>query len=364
MERATDKAMVLALCLMALGLHGIDTVAVVVGLIALIVACLYELPVLPPWVRWALPLGLLALGCLGATCTCVVPLAVYDLARRRWWLGLLGLGPLLVAHPHDKAWFGALVVLGVIAGLLAWRTGRVLTTVAAFRALRDDLTDQSRSLQARHRHLRDRHELEVRLATLGERARIAREIHDNVGHLLTRSVLQVEALQVVHAADDALAAELGQVGETLHTAFDTVRASVHGLHDDALDLGAQLRNLAEAAPGLEVAVAFEADAAAMPPAVAAAFLAIAREALANTERHSDATRVRLSVVEFPGLYQLSVQDNGTKAPRAGGGPDNKGRRDGIGLAGMEERVLGLGGVFRAGFDHGFKVWATVPKETP
>ncbi len=60
-------------------------------------------------------------------------------------------------------------------------------------------------------------------AVLAERARIAREIHDNVGHLLTRSVLQMEALAVTHEDDPALAKELAAVGATLHEALGTVR---------------------------------------------------------------------------------------------------------------------------------------------
>ena len=92
-----------------------------------------------------------------------------------------------------------------------------------------------------------------------ERGRIAREIHDNVGHLLTRSIMQVEALQVVHRDDERVRSELAQVGATLHEAMSTVRASVHDLHDDAFDLETQLREAADAFTTLAVDIDYRAS---------------------------------------------------------------------------------------------------------
>ena len=124
------------------------------------------------------------------------------------------------------------------------------------------------------------HDYEVRLATLAERARIAREIHDNVGHLLTRSVLQVEALQVVHAEDEQVRADLAQVGATLHEAMDTVRKSVHDLHDDAFDLRSRLESVVGACglPGARLSF----DARDVPVPVAYCFVALVREALSTS----------------------------------------------------------------------------------
>ncbi len=175
---------------------------------------------------------------------------------------------------------------------------------------------------------------------LEERARIAREIHDNVGHLLTRSILQVEALQVVHAGNARVRADFAEVGTALHEALDTVRASVHDLRDDAIDLSVQVERAARACP---IKVARTVSVGDAPPDVASCLLAVMREALSNAERHSNATRIELSLIEHPGLWQLSVRDNGTRPPSPGSGR-------GMGLQSMEERVRALGGTFRSGFE--------------
>jgi signal transduction histidine kinase len=88
--------------------------------------------------------------------------------------------------------------------------------------------------------------------------------------------------------------------------------------------------------------------------VAQCFWAVAQEAVANTLRHSDATRLEISVIAHPGLYQLVAQDNGTRAPA---------RQDGrgIGLLTMEERAKALGGAFRTSFEGGFRVFASAPR---
>ena len=254
-----------------------------------------------------------------------------------------------------------------MALLLSYRTRRFQTDLAAYRRLRDDVQETSLALEEKNRGLRDKQDLEVRLATLAERGRIAREIHDNVGHLLTRSIMQVEALQVVHRDDERVRSELAQVGATLHEAMSTVRASVHDLHDDAFDLETQLREAAEAFTTLAVDIDYRASD--VPSDVGYGFIAIVREALSNASKHSDASRVSVSVAAYPAFYRLAVHDNGSVPPPASvldrQGADSapaSGAARGIGLATMSDRARALGGMLRVDYDQGFKVFVTVPKE--
>ena len=99
---------------------------------------------------------------------------------------------------------------------------------------RDAVQEDRLALAERTRDLAERQDLEVSCAVLAERARIAREIHDNVGHLLTRSVLQMEALAVTHEDDPALAKELAAPPSTRPSApcgpactTCTTRPSIH-----------------------------------------------------------------------------------------------------------------------------------------
>ena len=75
-----------------------------------------------------------------------------------------------------------------------------------------------------------------------ERTRIAREIHDNVGHLLTRAIMQAQAGKTVaKATNDTVAAQgFATLGATLDDAMTMVRRSVHDLEDDGTDFAAQI----------------------------------------------------------------------------------------------------------------------------
>lgn len=270
--------------------------------------------------------------------------------RFLWPAALLG-----AAVSGSGALAAAALLLGALACLAARRTTKVQTERASLRQWRDAVQEDRLALAERTRDLAERQDLEVSCAVLAERARIAREIHDNVGHLLTRSVLQMEALAVTHEDDPALAEELAAVGATLHEALGTVRASVHDLHDEAFDPQTTLAELIGEFPGIVGTLAFEAES--LPRPVALAVVAIVREALANARTHGRATSVAVSLLEFPGFYQLAIEDNGRAANLVGEG--------GLGLASMEERAMALGGTFSFGPlpppRAGSRVFATFPK---
>ena len=97
-------------------------------------------------------------------------------------------------------------------------------------AMRDNTAEHDMLVAQNTRQLLESQDNMVLTATLSERNRIAREIHDNVGHMLTRSILQTGAIKVINK-DDRLEKPLAQLQSTLDTAMDSMRKSVHDLHD-------------------------------------------------------------------------------------------------------------------------------------
>lgn len=303
------------------------------------------------------------------------PLAIYDLLRIPRTAGApLAAGILLALLARHGSAATASACLGALGASLSYRTGRIERQTARNRRDRDDIMSRTIALEHKNRDLIDRQGYEIELATLAERARIAREIHDNVGHLLTRAALQIEAIKIVHSKDEGLLGEIEGVGSTLADALETVRRSVHDLHDDAVDLSVQLGEAvrgALAAKGISHDVEVSCDR--VPPAVATCFLSITREALSNTVRHSDASHVRVRCLEHPAFYQLAITDNGSAGAPSHTGPGTAAARTGkdagcqatgMGLISMHERVEALGGTFRAGWREdatGFRVFASVPK---
>lgn len=301
------------------------------------------------------------------------PLALYDIARRVHreyaWVAL-GIGVAfvfaLVADLRADALTARTllltVILSVAATLLSLRTAQLEHEQERMRRIRDGLQERALALEARNRDLADRQDYEVELATLAERARIAREIHDNVGHQLTRASLQAEALRVVHADEPGVAADFADVKRTVDEALQLVRTSVHALNDNAVDLSVQLERIVEGArsdggPQIELEVMTEHA----PANVASCFAAVLREALSNTMRHACAQTVTVRCMEHPSFYQLIVSDDGAGGVRASG----RGVAEGMGLGSMRERVEALGGTFTAGpraGSPGWRVFATVPKQ--
>lgn len=375
MNRLFDKSIVLACCIAAaLGL-AVDARLVAAFCLGVVVASLAEIAQGERARRAseAASYAYIMVAVFAPSFAPFAPLAFYDIARRvhreHVW-GALGAGAIFVCALVAYAHAGALptrallltAILSVAATLLSLRTAQLEREQERMRRTRDELQERALALEARNRDLADRQDYEVELATLAERARIAREIHDNVGHQLTRASLQTEALRVVHANEPGVAADFADVKRTVDEALQLVRTSVHALNDNAANLSVQLERIAEGArsdggPQIELEVLAEHA----PANVANCFAAILREALSNTMRHARAQNVTVRCMEHPSFYQLIVTDDGAGATPA----NSRNAAEGMGLGSMRERVEALGGTFTAGpraGAPGWRVFATVPKQ--
>ena len=375
MNRLFDKSIVLACCIAAaLGL-AVDACLVAAFCLGVVVASLTEIAQGERARRAgeAASYAYIMVTVFVPSFVPFAPLALYDIARRvrreHVWVAL-GAGAIFVCALVAYAHAGALptrallltAILSVAATLLSLRTAQLEREQERMRRTRDELQERALALEARNRDLADRQDYEVELATLAERARIAREIHDNVGHQLTRASLQTEALRVVHANEPGVAADFADVKRTVDEALQLVRSSVHALNDNAANLSVQLERIVEGArsdggPQIELEVLAEHA----PANVANCFAAVLREALSNTMRHACAQTVTVRCMEHPSFYQLIVTDDGAGGVQA----SSRGTAEGMGLGSMRERVEALGGTFTAGpraGAGGWRVFATVPKQ--
>lgn len=375
MNRLFDKSIVLACCIAAATGLAVDARLVAAFCLGVIATSLAELAQKERTSRTseAASYAYIIAAVFVPPFVPFAPLALYDIARRvrreRVWVAL-GIGVAfvfaLVADLRADALAARTLlltaILSVAATLLSLRTAQLEREQQRMRRIRDELQERALALEARNRDLADRQDYEVELATLAERARIAREIHDSVGHQLTRASLQTEALRVVHADEPRVAADFADVKHTVDEALQLVRASVHALNDTAADLSVQLECIVEGAcsdggPQIELEVLAEHA----PANITNCFAAVLREALSNTIRHARAQNVVVRCLEHPSFYQFIVTDDGTGGTQTGG----RGIAEGMGLGSMRERVEALGGTFTAGpraGAGGWRVFATVPKQ--
>jgi signal transduction histidine kinase len=196
--------------------------------------------------------------------------------------------------------------------------------------------------------------------------RIARELHDIIGHSLGTIAVQAGVGRHLMETEPEKAADaLDNIAKISRESLDEVRSVVAALRDDeppyhpALGL-ADLPELIETvrATGLAVDFTLPDDLEAIPRQTGAAVYRITREALTNVVRHAHASAARVQVVHQNGRIEVAVRDDG-----AGGGNGPAGDSEpGHGIIGMRERAEALGGRLSAGpaSDGGFLVTASLP----
>jgi len=246
-----------------------------------------------------------------------------------------------------------LILLILLALCMRYGLERIRCLSEESKHIRDNSTELTRMLTQKNKHLIEKQDYEIHLATLRERNRIAREIHDNVGHILSRSILQVGALQALNK-EDSLSEKLTGLKDTLSGAMNSIRGSVHNLRDDAVDLYASFERMLD---GETYEITFDYDVSdQIPVEVKYCLLTVLKEAMTNIAKHSDATCIHIAMQEHPAMYQLMIRDNGTQKPSL------LPRDNGMGISNMQERAEALGGRFSVSWQDGFRIFITIPKQ--
>lgn len=243
---------------------------------------------------------------------------------------LTGVGPGL----EMLSWLLSLAVAGLVA---AWQKAMVRRSEE-----RQDLLEE---LAATRGELAA---AERQAGVLGERQRLAREIHDTVAQEFTSIVLHLEAAEgASNGAAGAFGKHLTEARRAARTGLNETRRLVAALRPELLDG----RSLAEALTRLadrwsdESGVATrvqldEGGSPALPREVEATVLRAAQEALANVRKHAEASEVTLTFSRIGDLVVLDVQDDGRGfVPRE----ERPGQGERLGLLGMRERAEQLGG---------------------
>jgi signal transduction histidine kinase len=192
------------------------------------------------------------------------------------------------------------------------------------------------------------------LSVIRERNRIAREIHDTLGHALTLLSVQLEtATQLEARGDPRLHEELLQARQVAKACLTEVRHSVEALRPDDASAGTlqeQLRKLVAefetTCPETRITLDLEEATHPLNPEVCLTLYRCAQEALTNIRKHAHATKVLLRLSTSDGevrQVELTVLDNGQ-----GCAPSHEQSASGFGLLGMRERVALLDGTLQAG----------------
>ncbi|WP_444634215.1 PAS domain-containing sensor histidine kinase [Cupriavidus oxalaticus] len=242
--------------------------------------------------------------------------------------------------------------------------GEVIGTVGISR----DITDRKRSEQELLASRAQLRELSAHLQSVreAERTRISRELHDELGQSLTALRLGLSYIEAQQgpAADDAYRKHVQMLKEIADSTVEAVQRIAADLRPPVLDelgLASAIDWLVES---LSERSGIACEKALQPVAdlgaeVSTAVFRIAQEALTNACRHGQPGRVRVELGEAGGIVRLVVADNG-----CGIDTSVTGRRRSLGLLGMRERALMLGGklVVSSGKGHGTRIEALIPRD--
>ena len=290
---------------------------------------------------------------------CFLPVMCYDMVgepyRYAIYFGIFAAVNAL--HYYSPGTALILLLLTILSWLLKKRTLALTQAKQDYFTLRDEMMERAEKLRLQNRDLLDKQDYEISNATLNERNRIAREIHDTVGHLLSSSILQIGAMLAV-CQDDAMKENLTNIKNTLSAGMDSIRSSIHNIHEDSLDLQSKLEELTRNFAFCKTAFSYHVNHD-FPMKAKYTILFVAKEALSNVMKHSNATLVSLTVTELPGLYQIIIHDNGTTASPPSASHDSAG----MGLQSMIDRVNTLGGNFYTDTRDGFKIFISLPKDS-
>lgn len=359
MDSIIDRLLLFGGCFLFIIMKPITTISIVTSLIAL---SFCAMNLVFDSRRLKLGLGLIySVLCFIQPEFCVfLPLILYDAFWNQEYVWMAINGVLLINFVREEHQLLFLLILTGISYAFMYKTKQGIRLNEEYKKLRDTSKELNLLLENRNQELIEKQDSEIRLATLRERNRIAREIHDNVGHLLSRTILMVGAMAAMNK-DENLNEVLEGVKTTLSSAMNSIRESVHDLHDESFDLDVEIKKLIANFQFCQVEYEYDMHSVA-DHNVKYSFLTIVKEALANVMKHSNATKVSILVREHPGIYQLLIEDNGTNGGKGAINPQKERQEGGIGLENMKERIDMLKGTISIRNENGYRIFISVPKE--
>jgi len=324
--------------------------ALELALLALTLALFVPLYVASYWAR-----GWQVLACMAASCLLGAAWARWNVGAATFFIFACAMAGRIVHLRRAIFAMLAVIVVGVLASflvpqpqmrfifLMPFLTGGIPVGIGTIM--------DARLRRSRQELLRKQEEVE-HMATIAERERISRDLHDLLGHSLSLIALKAElARKLVHRDADACASEVADIERSARQALAEVRAAVTGYRESGL-----AHALASARASLAAAdVAFDerVERFTLAPAAENVVALALREAVTNVVRHAGAKRCSVSLALEHGVAVLRIADDGSARSSAD-------LKHGNGLTGMRERVAAAGGRLAVRAQAGLELELRIP----
>lgn len=245
------------------------------------------------------------------------------------------------------------IFIAICSVYMSINTHRYHIFIEENKIVRDGLKEDTIYLKRFNEQLKIDREKNIHIAVLTERNRIARELHDSIGHTISSSILQVEALKI--SSDGATEVGLNQLQETLDNGMNDIRNSIHNLHRESFDLENKINSLISEISHIDVELNYglEGD---LPYDLKFDIISLVKEGITNCVKHSNASTLNITLVSQPKFYSIIIKDNGSDYQDS-----ERKSSDGIGLISMKEIAGKYNGFLNYGYDKGFKIHITLMK---
>ncbi len=294
----------------------------------------------------------LALATISPVALLLTAVHAFDLAARGWWwaAGLLFPGATYFISGSWLAAYGLLLLLSAFSGHLRHMLEEKETS---FRDAYDRERSMRYSLEETKNRLLQAARDTAYTAEIRERNRIARDIHDHVGHKLAGILLQLQVIRKLNQTDaDAAGKLVDQSVMELGAALELLRDTVHNLkprQQPGLDT---IRHIIDSFGFCPVEFKSNGDFDSLSALHSDIVTTIIKEALTNAARHSGATKMEISIEVRSPLVRLLIKDNGRGSEKI---------REGMGIKGMRERVRSVGGSLTLSGGDGFTIVCVLPR---
>jgi two-component system sensor histidine kinase DesK len=299
--------------------------------------------------------GWRTVGCMLASCLIGAAWVRWNVGAATFFIFAAASAAGIREMRHAMLAIGGAVVLGVLASLQIdhpqMRTMFLMPILTISLPVGVGAVMDARLRRSRQQLLRKQEEVE-HMATIAERERISRDLHDLLGHSLSLIALKAElARKLVHRDAEACAREVGDIETSARQALAEVRAAVTGYREKGL--ASALASARASLAAAEVQLDEKVERFELAPAAENVVALALREAVTNVVRHAGAKRCSVSLALEQGVAVLRILDDGQARSEAD-------IRHGNGLCGMRERAQSVGGKLAVRARAGLELELRVP----
>jgi signal transduction histidine kinase len=284
----------------------------------------------------------------------LLAIASYDFTLKKQYIGTIITFFCAIYFLGDQSSFLIILLLIIFVSLLAFAIGEKYENKRHYSQVLDNERRLRYELeQTKARLLHSSKEIAA-IVEIKERNRIARDIHDSIGHSLAGILIQLQAAYKLHSKNQEKSLGIVQNSITgLAKSLELLRNTVHNIKPRET-LGVEyIENIIKQFTYCPVDLKLSGNFNTVPPSHLELISTNIKEALTNTARYSGATQVIINVDVTSEYTRLLIKDNGIGCGSI---------KEGLGLSGMKERVRNVGGTTSISAKDGFLIVCMIPRE--